>query len=318
MNESAGAGWGGDLSLQGTSYAGIPISYYIQGEFSRPKTARDNDANDFDGGLFQLGLRPTLADSLYLFGNDFNVDKGYPGQTSNPAPFNQVITHAATVGGAWSHTISDRNLIQAFAVSGDTDTRQQFRSRYFIDDVEFVDRVNQNLQERYEAIGVSHLFGVGPFSIRYGAEAANTRYTVSEKITDVATGVETDFGSFSGHNSASRVYIDGILEISNDLQIQGGAYVTRFDGDTGLWGPIDPRIGVSWSPVENHLLRAYYRQDTQFVTNYTLAPISTVGLSPLELDLFSSGQTRTTALRWDAEWNERLGCRVERALLYIR
>ncbi|MFT2214713.1 FecR domain-containing protein [Rhizobium giardinii] len=312
LNESSGAGWGGDLLLQGTSYAGFPLSYYIQGEVSRPETARDNNANDFDGGLFQLGLRPTLADSMFLFGNDFNLEEGYPGQTSDPAPFNEVVTHQTTIGGAWSHTISDRNVIQIFAVSSDTDTRKQFRSRVIVDDVVlFTDRINQNEHDGYEAIGASHLFGIGPFSIRYGAEAANTRFSISEKVTDVATGVETDFGSFSGRNSASRVYIDSILEMSNDLQFQGGAYMTRFDGDSGLWGPVDPRIGVSWSPVENHLLRAYYRQDTQFITDYTLAPISTVGLSPLELDLFSAGQTRTTALRWDAEWNERFFTSVE-------
>ncbi len=71
------------------------------------------------------------------------------------------------------------------------------------------------MQDSCVAFGVSQLSGIGPFSIRYGVETANTRF--SQKATDVATGVETDLGSFSGGNSASCVYIDSMLENSNDL-----------------------------------------------------------------------------------------------------
>ncbi len=71
------------------------------------------------------------------------------------------------------------------------------------------------MQDSCEAFGVSQLSGIGPFSIRYGVEAANTRF--SQKANDVATGVETDLGSFSGRNFTSRVYIDSMLEDSNDL-----------------------------------------------------------------------------------------------------
>ncbi|WFU50382.1 FecR domain-containing protein [Sinorhizobium terangae] len=311
LDEGARAGWTSDILLQGTSYAGIPLSYYIQGEISRPESRRDNDANDFEGARFQLGLRPSLADSVLLFGNTSQQDIGYPGQVWNPAPFNAVEASDNTLGVAWSHTISDRNVIQAFAVSSDIDTRRQFRATDSSVDPPIVYRIDETSRDDSVTFGVSHLFGIGPLTVRYGAEAARTEYGISQTATDLGTDIIDDLGEFSGDGSATRTYIDATLDVSQDLQFQGGAYVTRFDGDTGLWGPVDPRIGVAWSPIEGHWLRAYYRQDTQFATNHTLSPITTVGLAPLELPLYSSGQTQTAAMRWDAEWNERLFTAIE-------
>ncbi|OAP36872.1 UDP-N-acetylglucosamine-peptide N-acetylglucosaminyltransferase [Sinorhizobium glycinis] len=309
FDSGAGPGWGSDVLLQGTSYSGIPLSYYVQGQISRPEFERENDTDDFDGGLFQLGLRPTLADSLFLFGNNIRQEIGYPGQIWNPAPFNEVGTRDNTIGGAWSHTISDRNVIQAFAVASDVDTRRQFRVTDF--DAGIVYRINERNEDDDIAYGVSHLFGIGPLTVRYGAEAAHSQFWISQTSTNLSSGAVEHLGEFSGESNATRAYFDVMLDLSQDLQFQGGAYVTRFDGESGIWGPVDPRVGVAWSPIEGHWLRAYYRQDTQFLSNHTLSPVTTVGLAPLQLPLYSSGQTRTAALRWDAEWNERFFTAVE-------
>ncbi|WP_245424317.1 FecR domain-containing protein [Sinorhizobium sp. BJ1] len=309
LDSGAGPGWSSDFLLQGTSYSGIPLSYYIQGQISRPEFERENDADDFDGALFELGLRPTLADSVFLFGNNLRQEIGYPGQIWNPAPFNDVGIRDNTIGGAWSHTISDRNVIQAFAVTSDVDTRRQFRVTDF--DAGIVYRINERNEDDDIAYGASHLFGIGPLTVRYGAEAAHSQFWISQTATNLSSGGVEDLSEFAGESNATRVYLDGMLEVSQDLQFQGGAYVTRFDGETGIWGPVDPRVGVAWSPIEGHWLRGYYRQDTQFLTNHTLSPVTTVGLAPLQLSLYSSGQTRTAAVRWDAEWSERFFTAVE-------
>ncbi|MDX3977952.1 FecR domain-containing protein [Shinella sp.] len=310
-NYGADLGWANDLTLQGTTYTPLPISYYIRGDISRPDSARDNDANDLEDGIFQIGIRPTLTDSLYLFGNRIDQEIGYPGQISNPAPFNEIVTEATLFGGAWSHVISERNVIQAFAVKSDTESRRQFRTRESIDEQEIVYRINEKSRDEYFTYGVGHMLGIGPLTLRYGAEAAETNFKVAQTATNLTTGGTEDLGSFSGDSSAVRTYVDGYLDLTESLQFQAGAYVSRFDGESGLWGPVDFRLGVAWAPTDKHWLRAYYRQDTQFVSNYTLAPVTTVGLSPMELPLFFSGQTETTAARWDAEWSERFFTSVE-------
>jgi tetratricopeptide (TPR) repeat protein len=307
----AGPGWASDILLQGTAYSPVPVSYYIQGDISRPEGVRDNDGSDYEGGLFQIGMKPTLVDSLYLFGNRIGEDTGYPGPIWNPAPFNEVVAEATEFGGAWSHVISERNVVQAFAVRSDTETRTQFRARGSVDDVPVVYRVNETSEDKTFTYGIGHMLGLGPLTLRYGAEGAETDFTIAQTATNLGTGETVDYGSFSDGSTATRVYVDGYLEVSNALQLQAGAYVSRFDGESGRWGPTDFRAGIAWAPTDDHWLRAYYRQDTQFLSDHTLSPVTTVGLAPMELPVYWGGQTETTAVRWDAEWSERLFTAVE-------
>ncbi|MBD9372457.1 FecR domain-containing protein [Rhizobium sp. ARZ01] len=307
------SGWTGDIEVQGTNYAGFPVSYYLRGETARPQSERDNDDNNFDGALFQFGLRPTLTNSVFLFGHVGKQETGFPGQIWNPAPFNRTESRETEFGAAWSHTISDRNMIQAFIATNDTNGDNQFRSRGWdpVTGLPVTYRVNEETEDDNVTYGISHLVGIGPLTLRYGAEAARHDSWLSQTITDLDTGSEEYLGAYSDDGTATRVYADTTLEVSRNLQFQGGIYVTRFDGEAGEWGPVDPRIGVAWSPLDGQWLRAYYRQDTQFVTNYTLSPISTVGLTPDDLPLYWSGQSRTAAVRWDAEWSENFFTAVE-------
>ena len=311
----ADTGWASDILLQGTSYTPVPVSYYLQGDIIRPESARENDENDLLGGLFNIGIKPTLTDSLYLFGSRIRQETGYPGQLSNPAPFNDSVTDATELGVAWSHVIGERNVLQAFAVNRRVDDLS--RSRW-VTDVDVNDdippitsRINDRSREDILTYGVGHLLGIGPLTLRYGFEAADSDFRISSTETNLTTGETTDLGSARGDSSTTRAYIDGYLELSDSLQVQAGAFQSRFDGDSPRWGPVDYRLGIAFAPNDSHWRRAYYRQDTQFASNYTLSPVTTVGLSPMELPLFRGGQTRTTAVRWDAEWNERFFTAVE-------
>src|SRR5690606_29113706 len=141
------------------------------------------------------------------------------------APFNAVFADGTVFGGAWSHVISERNVLQAFAVRGDTDTHSRYRTREFIGLQEIVYRNDERAQETYVAYGVGHMVGIGPLTLRYGAEMARTDFTVSLTDTDLSTGFTRDYGSASGENSAHRTYVDGYLELSEKLRLQAGAYV---------------------------------------------------------------------------------------------
>lgn len=301
LSDSGNTGWNGNILVQGTSYTGFPVSYFLQADISRPENEREHDRFDFEGGTFQIGLRPTLADGIVLFGDTVNVDRDFPGQISFPTPFDEETNQVRTIGGAWSHTISDHSILQALAVAAKTETETQVD----LEDEFGPFRVNQEDDSDTFTLGLSHLVGLGPVTLRYGAEAIANR----SEFTSVSYDLIRDFFfnpiSESDDSWAGRTYADAIWDVSGNLQLQGGVYVNFDGGRDTAWGPVDPRLGVAWSPVEDHWLRAYFRQDTQLGSNYTLSPISTVGLTPLELPLFLGGQSQTAAVRWDAEWNER-------------
>jgi tetratricopeptide (TPR) repeat protein len=305
QDQGVGPGWGSNALLQGTSYASVPVSYSIQGDITRPKSERENDDNNSQGLLVNLGIHPTLDDSFVLFGSQNGQNQGFPGPTYAPTLFDEAKVRDTTIGAAWSHVIEERNVVQMFAVSGDTDTWQQLRSpggwkQY-----------NQNFNDQRNAFGLSHILGIGPITLHYGIEATQLDSRASQVTTRVRTGEIIDNFTISDDTFATRSYVDATLDVSRNLQLEVGVYVVRFDGKTGLWGPVDPRLGAAWSFADGQWLRAYWRQDTQFTSGYTLSPISTVSLTPMELPLVWGGQTQTAAFRWDAEWTARLFTSIE-------
>ena len=300
-------GWRSDFLVQGTTYSPLPLSYYVQAETDRQKSARENDYTDITGGLFQVGLHPTLDDRAFLFGNIVTVDTGFPGQSEFPTLFDHSQTQLSNLGAGWSHTIADRNVIQGFVVAGKTEVDRQID---LFDEVGPY-RLNDSSKTENVTLGANHLYGIGPLTLRYGAELSAYRTSGSSFFTDLLTAEIFFTDEFADHGTATRAYADLIWDVSKDLQFQGGVYANWSDDSNDDCGCIDPRFGVSWSPTENHWLRAFYREDTQYASDYTLSPISTVGLTPLELPLFMEGETKTAALRWDAEWSEQFFTSVE-------
>lgn len=300
LDDGRRPGWGSDLTLQGTSYAGLPVSYFLQGAIMRPESDRENDGHDLEGGLFQLGIRPTLADSVVLFGDKTRIFEEFPGPVHAPTPFDQTRLTSDTIGGAWSHTIEERNVLQSFVVWNEVDSRDWVRTTNEAGAIEDHDVVSN---QRSLTGGFSHLFGVGPATLRYGAEATHFEGRSDERISSHDLLIEENTSSVD--EVGTRAYLDALWDVTRDLKVQGGVHWVQFDGDTAKWGPLDFRFGAAWAPFDGQWLRAYYRQDTSALSTYTLSPISTVGLSPLELPLFTQGQTRTAAARWDAEWSER-------------
>lgn len=307
LSERSRTGWDSNLTLQGISYAGIPTSYLLEGSMTRPKSERDNDADDFTNGGFQLGLRPSLTDTVALFGMRTRWEQGLPGQITSASLVDRYASDQSTLGGAWSHIIEERNTIQAFVV------------RETIDDYQFMRQANefgrlydydQYFKDTNWTGGLSHLYGIGPVTLHYGLELTQHDGSFEQIRTHTRHGFESRF--FSADEAlASRTYLDAIWDVTTDLKLQGGIYHSRIEGVDSEWGPFNPRIGVAWAPIDNHWLRAYYREDTALFSNYTLSPISTVSLVPMGVGLVNGGQSRTAGLHWDAEWSERFFTSVD-------
>lgn len=295
-------GWGADLTLQGTSYAGLPVSYFLQGGMTRPESSRENDTDDFDGGLFQLGIRPTLNDSVVLFGDKTRIVEQFPGPLHSPTLFDQSRLNSETLGGGWSHTVEERNTFQTFVVWNEVDSRDWVRATNEFGVLQDHDVVSN---QRSLSAGFSHLYGIGPVTLRYGLEATQFDGRSHERVLHIGSGYLVEENWAATDQTGTRTYLDTTWDVTRDLQFQGGVHWVQVNGDSAKWGPLDFRLGGAWSPFDGQWLRAYYRQDTSFLSIYTLSPISTVGLSPLEMPLFTGGQTRTAAARWDAEWSDR-------------
>ena len=299
------AGWTSDLLVQGTTFSPMPMSYYVQAQVERLDGPRENDEADLAGGLFQIGLHPTLQDRIYVFGSNIDVDTGFPGQAASPTLYDESKGRVSELGAGWSHTISDENILQSFIVGRDSDVTRTLN----YSDSQGPFHIDDSIRDQSLTAGIGHMIGVGPFTLRYGTEFAASHFDQSLVYTDTPTGDVFFTDGSSGNGRAARAYGDIVWDLSDELQLQGGAHFTWFEG--GDCGCVDPRIGLAWSPVDNHWLRAFYREDTQFLSNYTLSPISTVGFTPLDIPLFAGGQTKTSAVRWDAEWSERFFTSVE-------
>lgn len=293
-------GWESNLTVQGTGFVPLPLSFNVQGALLRPQYPRDNDELEVKAGSFDIGFHPTLADRMVLFGNTSTVDTGYPGQTFVPTPFDESSVTNSSLGGGWSHTFGERNVLQAFVVGNINDSDQQ---------VDLVDaigpyRINDSADQDTLTGGAGQMIGIGPLTARFGVEAS--RYDLEQTLvyTDLITNLVYQVDQFSSEGRVVRGYFDTTLDLTSQLKIEAGLFPTWFDDDA-IDDRLNPRVGAAFAPFDGQWLRAYYREDTQLPSNYTLAPLSTVGLQPLDLPIVIGGVTRTTGAQWDAEWSDR-------------
>jgi tetratricopeptide (TPR) repeat protein len=301
LSEEGSTGGQGSFLVQGTGYLPLPYSFAVQGDVLRPEFTRDNDRADITAGSFNLGFHPTLADRMLLFGDKATVDTGFPGQTFDPTPFDNTHDEISNLGAGWSHTFAERNVLQAFVVGSRTDSDRQ---------VDLVDdfgpfRENVSSTENRLTGGIGHMVGIGPATLRYGFEAGSFDLDQTVVDTDLISNLVFFTGTFPSNGQAYRAYADALVEVTPELQIQGGLYPTWLESEDDTDYHLNPRIGVGYSPIETQWLRGFYREDTQFPSNYTLSPVSTLGLQPLDLPLAIGGLTKTAGAQWDAEWSER-------------
>lgn len=199
------------------------------------------------------------------------------------------------VGVGWSHTISFENVINAAIFYSDIDRR----SLAEISAAGTISLDQKSSQTSY--IGaINHTIASGDLIWRYGIEGGIVNLTFDQDITGLPSeSIETrvDYG---------RLYVDVMHDINRQLKAEYGLFGTYADGDLIETRRLEPRAGIAYAPSDKQWLRAaFIRQSYDYDVN-TLAPVSIVGIQPNQVELATDGYADTLALRWDAEWTDRI------------
>ncbi|MBB4041257.1 tetratricopeptide (TPR) repeat protein [Microvirga flocculans] len=316
-------GWGAEATAQGFSNEPLPTSFTLTASRAKANGRDLIDKEGADSGAFFVGMAPSASDRFLVFGAGANRDPALASISTPSSLLNATLDSTAMLGGAgWSHSFSDRNVLTG-AVFGINALDRRYG------EVAVVSPTNPNFIEggtnwtrtRVEgaAASLSHMIGFGDVTLHYGLEAQRGRSTESnsgwgftfnrvtstyEKFVNIDDRTSTDF-------NASRLYADAFWRPFDWLEAQAGIERSTIEVENNDETMIAPRVGIAVSPFEGQWLRAAYRQDMLQPIAFTLAPVTTVGLAPNELPIGFGGETKTLALRWDAEWSPYVFTAVE-------
>ncbi|MCB8819037.1 tetratricopeptide repeat protein [Microvirga rosea] len=306
-------GWGADATVQGFSNEPLPTSFSLSAGRTKIDAREAIDREAADTASLFLGIAPSAADRFLIFGSAAKVEPPLI-RVDRPTRFytsDQELT-SMQAGAGWSHNFADRNVLTAAVYANRGLDRRNFESvNAEIPPLILAERQWSSTRTEGVVAAVNHSVAFNDFTLRYGYEGQFGRtfagvfgrgvvmsaLSRESQSADTADRTEADF-------NANRLYADLFWRPSDKFEAQAGVQrsfvdVERQRSDT----LVSPRVGVAFSPVEGHWLRAAYRQDGILPLAFTLSPITTVGLVPNALPLGISGRMDTLALRWDAEWS---------------
>jgi hypothetical protein len=220
---------------------------------------------------------------------------------ANPIVPDEDRTYLSVLSGiGWGHVFGDRNVLMAAAVGS------YARDEQTHDWLPGIWNNRRKDEQRSGLLAVSHFYGIGPATLKYGAEGTTTDAE--------AKAFDTLFGNSAVESTlnAGRFYADVTAPVGDRLQVEAGVQAVTMDGGAiDDVNRLDPRAGIAFEPVRGHWLRAAFRRDTEFPIDFTLSPVTTLGLLPALAPLSLGGSAETTILRWDAEWGAHFFTAVE-------
>lgn len=300
----------GSVMAEGFDNSSIPFAYFVNADGVKTEGARRNDELVQHGLQMQLGVAPTVFDRVVFLADASTVDLPLPGQASyRTLSDQQQVSNAQAILG-WSHTFGYHNILSAaVTASAYSDRSTSITCNPACDTTTIADQ-----RGRGGALegAVAHMVEIGAVTVRsgleFGGESIDTKVTWRDYPGHVPPPITTR-ANIDGMSHFGRLYLDGIWKVTSSLQVEAGAFGTLLsdsDDDT-----VDPRVGIAWTPVEGHWLRAMGRVDTETGTNFSLSPVTTFGLTPNPIPLLTGGDVDTLAVRWDAEWTDRFFTAVE-------
>lgn len=316
-------GWTGDAEVR--SYSVTPFPWSLSARLNRTDTLSRRSISlggvDFTYGQEQLAgsafltAKPTPNDRLVSYfssGDSTNVLAVIPTPAALPVGVfdarlaDTQTTNALNAGAVWSHTFGYRNIATAGFFYSELHDKS-LRERLFDIGVPFGSTNERQTRQNVWTAGVNHSIGVGELSIRYGAEVGRfSAFTVDTTTLHIpVVGPLPVTASATADVTLGRAWIDAIYAVNDDLEINAAVHGSYLNGGTLDVARMEPRIGVSWTPVEGHRLRLAGLRETGFDSLTTLSPLGVSGLqsnhNPLEL----GGYSDTAIARWEAEWTDR-------------
>lgn len=327
IHRNGRAGWQQDVLVQGFANTPVPTSVSISAAQERTASRRGapGGVDSRSASLF-VGMAPSATDRFLLWGtaNSTAPDLLSPDRNLGDADVTKLKAYQLGVG--WSHSLGYRNVVTATLQANRADeTRDRYALAATVDPFfgllpTFI--AGRTLSKaRVDSLSgtIGHAIGVGDFTLRTGLEGALGRIsgsTATEETLSIPaipfTAADSSFDGAKSRYKAGRAYGNLIWQPSDIFQLEGGVHLVATDFDQlGSKTYVDPRVGVAFSPLDGHWLRAAWRRDAGLPAGFTLSPITTAGLLPNQLPVELGGSTETLALRWDAEWTRNIFTSVE-------
>jgi tetratricopeptide (TPR) repeat protein len=295
-------GFGGIVGLQGYAASPFPFSMSLDGQWVEAEPSDDTVERRIASGTLVFGGQPSLTDRFAFIGTVQDTATPVPGSEFDitaTEPLEDFIGYGA---GGWSHTLGERNVLNVAVAGGRTTS--EFDGDILVPSGLF-DLRSTNERNLYFG-AANHMIGIGDAVLRYGVEGGFIDGSDSTMLDGVP--VADDDVSIS----VARAYADVRWDVTETVSVEGALFGTTVDGDVEDEGfRLEPRIGAAWSVFDGHWLRAAAMRDTRVPGIALLAPTDVLGLEPMVAPLDTLGQVDTVALRWDAEWSERLFTALE-------
>ncbi|KQU01426.1 FecR domain-containing protein [Rhizobium sp. Leaf453] len=312
----------GGAEISGFTYSPFPISINADFSWSRPRNditlnggASSNRDINIIGGNGYITMSPTPDDRIVAFTTysevedwqDFLNVPFYTGADSG------VEGSELSSGIAWSHTLGYQNVLNAglFYSERKGGTSESLTGIENVGGVPTVIKITdaaEGLSKSYIA-AISHTVGGEDLVWRYGVEGGIVNSELLKTATVDVVGwpdLSGEVKTFDSDNTTlGRAYVDLRYEAAPDLTLEAALFGRILDSEAGRTDRLEPRVGIAWSPVDNHWLRFGYLREGDNFSSPTLAPVGVVGLQSNQIGLSDDGYIDTFAFRWDAQWSDR-------------
>ncbi|MCZ0962627.1 FecR domain-containing protein [Paracoccus benzoatiresistens] len=320
------------IELQGFGNSPVPVSGYLLWEdgglvdtrrWREPGSAIPLSQFDLDerasSGLAYATASITPDDHLVVYAQSARerseIGQGVILLDQPLLPFDAIAyqrsrdTRLDRAGLGFSHSFAWHNVVEV-AVFGTEASQQTDETGVIVSlrdgDVLGLRNLAADVAQDTRMAALGWRYGRGPWVLRTGIETGRvTASRAQESITFLGPVPDVAREAWQLDFDVARAWADLIWDIDPALRVEAGALATRFTGDLDL-SRVDPRIGLSWRPVDRHWLRAAWIADTAGTGDTTLSPIGVVALQASRMALDPGGRAETAILRWDAEWSDRL------------
>jgi tetratricopeptide (TPR) repeat protein len=302
---AGGLGYG---ELQAFSNTPFPVSVLARGELRTEPSRFDDDDWTARTGTAFIGAEPAPYTRLLAFAAGSVADRDLPGPITDPTLEGARSGDSVFGGLGLSHTFGERNVGQVLGVVS------WARGDSFSEAGDVIAlREEEDAEQLAGTLGASHLIGIGPADIVYGVEggAVGVDSTLTQTLFIGGVPVISASETTTDTIGVGRAFADVLVELGPDWRAQAGLTGAVLSGEAVDVDELGGRAGLAWAPADWTWLRVGVSRETLIPASVSLAPQTTVGLSPAEAPVAFGGTVEAVMARWDAEWSPRIFTSVE-------